>query len=164
MKVNAAPIASAPIRAHRLFNNPSSGVLEIDEISNILRAFSDEAETTLEAELTASTSNWWNWNWFGSGTGSRTNSTNSRSGIRLLQSINARTFSEVNNICPWTPEPNCSIAEVDHTKYRSIDGSCNNLHSPRARNQGKKGTPFIRILPSAYSGINIVLLHTQTVR
>ena len=129
IQLNAIPIGPAPVRAHRSFNRPSAGVLELDEISNTLRAFADEADTSFVA--------------------------NTRSGNRLLRSINAGNDVNVNKECPWTPEPNCTIADIYHTKYRSIDGSCNNLHSPMARNQGKKNTPFVRILPSAYSGMNI---------
>ena len=69
-------------------------------------------------------------------------------GLRSLD-FNARTVSAVNETCPWTPVPKCT--DDFHTKYRSYDGSCNSLINP---NFGRAETPFQRILPAAYSGMN----------
>ncbi|WKX96700.1 hypothetical protein Q1695_012831 [Nippostrongylus brasiliensis] len=49
----------------------------------------------------------------------------------------------------------CSNNECFHKKFRSIDGTCNNLENPIV---GASFSPFIRLLPSAYDdGINAVV-------
>ncbi|KAK5985729.1 hypothetical protein GCK32_017459 [Trichostrongylus colubriformis] len=47
---------------------------------------------------------------------------------------------------------NCNDNECFHKRFRSIDGTCNNLDNPIV---GAAFSPFIRLLPSAYDdGIN----------
>ena len=74
------------------------------------------------------------------------NTNNLDIGVRSFD-FNANTIPAVNETCPWTPVPKCH--SNFHKKYRTNDGSCNNLNKP---NLGRTETPFQRILPSAYSG------------
>jgi peroxidase len=70
-----------------------------------------------------------------------------------------RTFDlgllDINVRCPWTPEPVC--AEI-HKKFRTIDGSCNNLKTP---NYGRAGTPLQRILEPSYGSKNNIYKDLQ---
>ena len=54
--------------------------------------------------------------------------------------------------CPW-PIYNCRVS-----KYRSFDGSCNNLHRPLT---GRAFTPFQRFLPPSYGDGKIRYLDVQ---
>lgn len=45
-----------------------------------------------------------------------------------------------------SPTPSCSVATAK--TYRTFDGSCNNLESPKL---GQSSTPLIRLLPPAYA-------------
>ena len=53
-------------------------------------------------------------------------------------------FSSVplHDICPETPKCN------PNNKYRTIDGSCNNLRNPKF---GQVFTPLRRLIPNAYA-------------
>ena len=62
--------------------------------------------------------------------------------------LNSRTSTAVNDVCEWTPAPDCS--NDIYMKYRSSNGACNNL---QVQNYGRTGTPFTRVLSPAYSGI-----------
>ena len=55
--------------------------------------------------------------------------------------FNIETSERINNECSWTPPPSCDVVKKD--KYRTIDGSCNNLANP---NYGRAATPFQRVL------------------
>ena len=61
--------------------------------------------------------------------------------------FDSETSPTINKECPWTPAPSC-IAE-SQSKFRTIDGSCNNLNET---NYGRAATPFQRILDAEYSG------------
>lgn len=51
------------------------------------------------------------------------------------------------------PKQNCSDEMCFHSKYRSIDGTCNNLADPML---GSSYTPFQRLLKSNYeNGFNL---------
>ena len=52
---------------------------------------------------------------------------------------------EVESECPWTNSrrPRC----IQNSKYRTVDGSCNNAENPLL---GMAGTPFRRLLGSTY--------------
>lgn len=63
-----------------------------------------------------------------------------------LRFFNADNVAKINEECPWTPTPSCD--QVSKSKFRSIDGSCNNLKEP---NYGRASTPFQRILDPDYS-------------
>ena len=73
------------------------------------------------------------------------NLTDEDAGIRL------RGFDSsvpvIDQRCPWTPEPVCT--EI-HRRFRTFDGSCNNLKVP---NFGRAGTPLQRILEPSYGGL-----------
>ena len=55
--------------------------------------------------------------------------------------FNSETSESINNECSWTPPPSCGALKKD--KFRTIDGSCNNLANP---NYGRAATPFQRVL------------------
>ena len=62
-------------------------------------------------------------------------------GTEILQDVETNnTF--IANDCPAVPE--CD----PKTRFRTADGSCNNLLQPK---YGKSGTPLQRILPNSYS-------------
>ena len=61
--------------------------------------------------------------------------------------FDSETSPRINKECPWTPAPSC-VAEAQ-SKFRTIDGSCNNLNET---NYGRAATPFQRILDAEYSG------------
>eukprot|EP00095_Tigriopus_kingsejongensis_P000560 maker-scaffold776_size99073-snap-gene-0.17 protein:Tk00560 transcript:maker-scaffold776_size99073-snap-gene-0.17-mRNA-1 annotation:"hypothetical protein DAPPUDRAFT_312923" len=62
-----------------------------------------------------------------------------------LRMFDTDSSSAIDDICPWTPAPECD----QNMKYRSFDGTCNNLKEP---NYGRAVTPFQRILLPVYSG------------
>ena len=63
-------------------------------------------------------------------------------GLRMFSSD---TSDAINDVCPWTPAPSCDRG----AKYRSFDGTCNNLKEP---NYGRAVTPYQRILLPEYAG------------
>jgi len=70
---------------------------------------------------------------------------NEVNGIGLRSDLSGFTSRAVNSKCPWLPAPVCNPAD----KFRSHDGTCNNLRQP---NFGRKGTPFQRIMLPEYAG------------
>lgn len=58
-----------------------------------------------------------------------------------LKSFKSPNSEQLSGICPV--EPVCPIV-----KYRTIDGSCNNLRRPK---MGQALTPLSRVLPPAYA-------------
>jgi peroxidase len=72
------------------------------------------------------------------------NLTNHQTDVGLRADFNSDTVNEIDERCPWTPAPSCRSGQ----KYRSFDGSCNNL---RNSNLGRTGTPFQRILLPEYA-------------
>ena len=62
-------------------------------------------------------------------------------GLRMFDSDSSQA---IDDICPWTPAPRCESGE---TKYRTIDGTCNNL---KEGNYGRAMTPYQRILAPEY--------------
>ena len=64
-----------------------------------------------------------------------------------LQFFNSDTMNEIEDECEWIKDyPNCR--SVESRKYRSFDGSCNNLNEP---NFGRAFTPFSRLMDSSYA-------------
>ncbi|XP_033741727.1 chorion peroxidase-like [Pecten maximus] len=65
----------------------------------------------------------------------------------LLNRMGYGFLNQVNRSCPFT-NPQCN----SRSKYRTIDGSCNNLENPL---WGRASTPYERFLPPAYGdGVN----------
>ncbi len=74
-------------------------------------------------------------------------------GVRFF---NVDTVPRINDACSWTPAPQCD--SVLKSKFRTFDGTCNNLKEP---NYGRANTPFQRILPSEYSQGSLALPRTD---
>jgi len=72
------------------------------------------------------------------------NLTDIQAGVGLRNSFNSDTSTEIDSRCPWTPAPRCNPS----LRYRSFDGTCNNLKEP---NFGRTGTPYQRILLPEYA-------------
>jgi len=73
------------------------------------------------------------------------NLTSNQVNIGLRSGFNSLTSSAIASRCPWNPQPQCGDFQ---NRYRTPDGSCNNLRQP---NYGRAGTPFQRILLPEYA-------------
>ena len=69
-----------------------------------------------------------------------------------LTGFNLSNVDSIKANCPWLPAPKCDDPKVK--KYRTIDGSCNNL---KRTNFGRAQTPFQRILHPVYDKKSIDL-------
>ena len=66
----------------------------------------------------------------------RRNLTDAQAAVGLRAGFNSATSAKIASRCPWTRAvPACSRA----ARYRSLDGTCNNLRQP---NFGRAGTPY----------------------
>ena len=64
-----------------------------------------------------------------------------------LRYFDATTSNEIADECEWLKDkPVCN--SINPKKYRSMDGSCNNL---KEANYGRAFTPFFRILDAEYA-------------
>ena len=64
-----------------------------------------------------------------------------------MRYYNSKTSNEIADDCEWlTDKPVCNT--INPKKYRSLDGSCNNL---KETNYGRAFTPFSRILETEYA-------------
>ncbi len=63
----------------------------------------------------------------------------------MLRKVNAVSTTLLKKDCPWIPAPFCNPA----TRYRTINGSCNNLNHP---NYGMARTPYQRLAHPKYAG------------
>ena len=64
-----------------------------------------------------------------------------------LRYFDATTSNEIADECEWLKDkPVCNT--INPKKYRSLDGSCNNL---KETNYGRAFTPFFRILDAEYA-------------
>lgn len=61
-----------------------------------------------------------------------------------LRKVNAQSTSLLKTECPWIPAPLCNPM----AKYRTINGSCNNLNQP---NYGMARTPYQRMVLPKYA-------------
>ena len=110
---------TGPTELHLRFNTPRADIVRFDEASQAL----------LQATMAIKQDN---------------NLTDLQASIGLRSGFNSDTSAAIRARCPWVPAPACSR----NTKYRSVDGSCNNL---RDSNLGRTGTPFQRILLPEYA-------------
>jgi len=110
---------TSPTEFHLRFNTPRKDIVSIDQ----------SAQELLEVTKRLKDDN---------------NLSDLQASIGLRNNFNSDTSNEINEACPWTPAPSCR----SNARYRSIDGSCNNL---RNSNFGRTGTPFQRILLPEYA-------------
>ena len=114
------PVVKSPSFFHHKFNSPRKEIVDIDkEASKLLKV------TKRLKELK--------------------NLTDSQASVGLRSGFNSVTSQRISRLCPWTsPGPVCDGA----AKFRTMDGTCNNLRQP---NYGRTGTPFQRILLPEYA-------------
>jgi len=110
---------TAPTEFHLRFNTPRNDIVKFDEVSQVF----------LKATEMIKRDN---------------NLTDIQASIGLRNGFNSDTSAAIRERCPWVPAPNCNR----NVKYRSFDGSCNNLKNS---NLGRTGTPFQRILLPEYA-------------
>jgi len=110
---------TAPTEFHLRFNTPRNDIVKFDEASQIF----------LKATEVIKKNN---------------NLTDLQASIGLRNGFNSDTSDAIRERCPWVPAPTCN----PNLKYRSFDGSCNNLKNS---NFGRTGTPFQRILLPEYA-------------
>ena len=67
-------------------------------------------------------------------------------GAPMLSECEVNLLAELSGCLEHNPNPDCSDI-CFHTRYRSVDGSCNNLAHPT---WGMTDTPFLRLLAPAY--------------
>ncbi len=72
-------------------------------------------------------------------------------GLRMFDSDSSQS---INRLCPWTKLTRC----VRNAKYRTMDGTCNNLKNIT---YGQAGTPYQRILTPQYARKDITTLRMQ---
>jgi len=73
------------------------------------------------------------------------NLTDSQASVGLRSGFNSLTNRKISELCPWNnPVPSCK----SNSRFRTLDGTCNNLRQP---NYGRAGTPFQRILLPEYA-------------
>lgn len=70
----------------------------------------------------------------------------SEAGVPSLSECEVTLLAELSGCLEHGPAPDCSDI-CYHTRYRSIDGSCNNWDQPHL---GMTDSPFLRLLPPAY--------------
>ena len=85
------------------------------------------------------------------------NLTDLQAAIGLRSGFNSDTSKAIKDRCPWNPAPSCNRND----KFRSVDGSCNNLREP---NFGRTGTPYQRILLPEYAAGSLDLPRKSVVR
>merc|ERR1712013_614814 len=110
---------TAPTELHLRFNTPRNDIVKFDKASQIFL----KATQVIKSE---------------------NNLTDIQASIGLRNGFNSDTSAAIRERCPWVPAPACN----KNSKYRSIDGSCNNLKNS---NFGRTGTPFQRILLPEYA-------------
>jgi len=110
---------TAPTEFHLRFNTPRNDVVKFDQASQIFL----KATEMIKKE---------------------NNLTDLQASIGLRNGFNSDTSNAIRERCPWVPAPTCN----SNVKYRSFDGSCNNLKNS---NFGRTGTPFQRILLPEYA-------------
>ena len=114
-----------PTGFHLSFNRPKKGVLQLDHEATFI---SKVLRELLEKD--------------------------SSLGVRAMRVKNAENSPEIEKLCPLTSlkQPACNT--VAERKFRTIDGSCNNL---KETYNGRTMTPFQRILNSEYGGKSKIL-------
>jgi peroxidase len=70
----------------------------------------------------------------------------SEAGVLSLSECEVTLLAELSGCLQHGPTPDCSDT-CYHTRYRSVDGSCNNWGQPRL---GMTDSPFLRLLAPAY--------------
>ena len=110
---------TAPTELHLKFNTPRNDIVRFDKASQLF----------LKATQVIKSNN---------------NLTDLQASIGLRSGFNSDTSDAIRERCPWVPAPTCN----KNLKYRSFDGSCNNLKNS---NFGRTGTPFQRILLPEYA-------------
>jgi len=110
---------TAPTELHLRFNTPRNDIVKFDKASQIFL----KATQVIKSE---------------------NNLTDIQASIGLRNGFNSDTSDAIRERCPWVPAPACN----KNSKYRSFDGSCNNLKNS---NLGRTGTPFQRILLPEYA-------------
>jgi len=110
---------TAPTELHLQFNRPRNDIVKFDQASQVF----------LKATEVIKRDN---------------NLTDLQASIGLRNGFNSDTSAAIRERCPWFPAPSCNV----NMKYRSFDGSCNNLKNS---NFGRTGTPFQRILLPEYA-------------
>jgi len=110
---------TAPTELHLRFNTPRNDIVKFDQASQIF----------LKATEVIKRNN---------------NLTDLQASIGLRNGFNSDTSDAIRERCPWVPAPSCN----PNLKFRSFDGSCNNLKNS---NFGRTGTPFQRILLPDYA-------------
>jgi len=123
---------SAPSDFHLRFNTPRADIIKLDEASNIFL----KATNSIKGD---------------------NNLTDLQASIGLRNNFNSDTSEAIKERCPWEPAPTCN----PNLKFRSFDGSCNNLKNP---NFGRTGTPYQRILLPEYAPGSLDLPRKSTVR
>jgi len=125
------PVVKSPSFFHHKFNSPRKEIVDIDkEARKLLKV------TKRLKELK--------------------NLTDSQARVGLRSGFNSRTSQQISKLCPWTaPGPSCPR----NSRYRTLDGTCNNLRQP---NYGRAGTPFQRILLPEYARGSVDLPRKRT--
>ena len=105
---------------HFAFNRPKKGLLELDQFATNLVKFYGEVQKN-HPELNAT----------------------------ALRSLNSENIPEIKKNCPKDKLVSPTCTSENEMKYRTMDGSCNNL---KETHYGQANTPFQRIEESAYEG------------
>ena len=109
-----------PTGFHFAFNRPKKGLLELDQFATNLVKFYEEVQKN-HPELNAT----------------------------ALRSLNSENIPEIKKNCPKDKLVSPTCTSENEMKYRTMDGSCNNL---KETHYGQANTPFQRIEESAYEG------------
>ena len=125
------PAVKSPSFFHHKFNSPRKEILDLDKEARKLLKVTKKLK-----ELK--------------------NLTDSQASVGLRSGFNSLTSNSISRLCPWTsPGPVCDRA----ARYRTMDGTCNNLREP---NYGRTGTPFQRILLPEYAKGSVDLPRKRT--
>ena len=110
---------------HTLFNKPREGLEKINQDASF---FLEKTKKVQESQ----------------------HLTSKQAGIGLRKDFNKNTSKILDERCTWRETTVCD----EKKKYRSYNGTCNNLKEP---NYGRTGTPLQRMLPAEYSENTISL-------